>query len=63
MATVVLATGEFLELARESARNEGIADARIVSVAHPIGGEPREALAEKADIALETVLALDDSSD
>ncbi len=63
MATVVLATGEFLELAQESARNEGIADARIVSVTHPIGGEPHAALAEKADTALESVLALDDSSD
>lgn len=63
MPTVVLATHEFDELARECARNEGIAEARIVTVRHPIGGASPEALHEKAAAALDAVLALADPAD
>ena len=59
----MLATTEFEELARESAHNEGIAPARVITVTHPIGGASDAALADKAEAALEAVLALSDASD
>ena len=54
----MLATDAFHPLAVESARNEGIEHARILTVPHPIGGETERALYAKADHALEALLAL-----
>ena len=58
MPTVVLTTDAFASLARESACREGIEDARIVTLSHPIGGEPERALLAKADRALDALLAI-----
>ncbi|MBW2232190.1 MAG: hypothetical protein JRH17_17540 [Deltaproteobacteria bacterium] len=55
---MVLTTDAFALLARESARNEGIEEARILTLSHPIGGESEEALFAKADQALDALLAL-----
>ncbi len=55
---MVLTTDEFELLARESARNEGIEHARILTLSHPIGGESEETLFAKADHALDALLAL-----
>jgi len=54
---VVVATKEFEELARRSAEQNGLADARIVSVAHPVGGIHFEELDRRADAALEDIVA------
>jgi hypothetical protein len=55
---VVLTTDAFALLTRESARNEGIEEARILTLSHPIGGESEEVLFAKADHALDALLAL-----
>jgi hypothetical protein len=55
---VVIATDEFAGLAREAARAQGIPDARIATVAHPIGGISDEALTGRAEAAIDGVLAL-----
>jgi hypothetical protein len=55
---VVVATEEFMALAREAARDRGLPDARIVAVAHPVGGVGESALRERADHAADAVLAL-----
>ena len=55
---MVLTTDAFQLLARESARNEGIEHARILTLSHPIGGESKENLFAKADSALDALLAL-----
>jgi hypothetical protein len=54
----VVATEEFANLAREAARSQGLPAARIATVAHPIGGASDESLREKADAAVDAVLAL-----
>ena len=55
---MVLTTNAFQLLARESARNEGIEHARILTLSHPIGGESEENLFAKADSALDALMAL-----
>ena len=55
---MVLTTDAFQLLSRESARNEGIEHARILTLSHPIGGESEESLFAKADHALDALLAL-----
>ena len=55
---MVLTTDAFQRLSRESARNEGIEHARILTLSHPIGGESEESLFAKADHALDALLAL-----
>ena len=55
---MVLATHEFADLARHSARDSGLPDARIVTVAHPVGGIPREQLLRRADESVDAILAL-----
>jgi hypothetical protein len=56
--TVVVATAKFQELARQSGEQNGLADARIVAVAHPVGGTRAEELDQRADAALEEIVAL-----
>lgn len=58
MPTVVLATTEFAELARDAARALGLPEARIVEVAHPVGGVPDAELRDRGRATVEELLAL-----
>jgi len=53
-----LATDAFHSLAVQSACNEGILGARILTVSHPVGGETEHGLHSKAEHALDALLAL-----
>jgi hypothetical protein len=53
---VVVATEKFADLARQSAAQSGIDGARIVVVAHPIGGVAKDALEQRGDGATEDVI-------
>ena len=55
---MVVTTPHFAGLAREEASAQGLADARIAVVPHPIGGTPRTLLLERADAALDEIVAL-----
>lgn len=55
---MLIATSEFAPLAREAARSQGLPEARIATVAHPIGGVSDEALRSRADAAVDVVLGL-----
>ncbi len=54
---MVVATAEFLDLAKQSAEQNGFSDARIVAVRHPVGGVRGEELDQRADAALEEIVA------
>ena len=54
--TVVVATDKFSHLARQSALQSGLADARIVTVEHPIGGVAADELGRRGDAATEDVM-------
>ena len=54
---MVVATEKFAELARRAADQSGLPDARIVTVAHPIGGVKPELLVGRADAAVEEVMS------
>lgn len=53
---MVVATERFHELARQSAEREGLPDARMVVVAHPVGGVSREELESRADAVTADVI-------
>ena len=55
---MVVATEQFAGLAREEASAQGLADARIALVPHPIGGTDRARLLERADAAVDEIVAL-----
>jgi hypothetical protein len=55
---VVVATRHFAGLAREEASAQGLADARIAVVPHPIGATERTLLLERADAAVDEIVAL-----
>ena len=55
---MVVATEPFARLAGEEARAQGLADARIAVVPHPIGGTTRTLLLERADAAVDGIVAL-----
>lgn len=55
---MVVATEHFAALAREEARAQGLAGARIAVVPHPIGGTSRTLLLERADAALGELVGL-----
>jgi hypothetical protein len=55
---IVIATEEFVSLARTTAHDQGLPDARIVSVMHPIGGISDGALRVRAETAIDAVLGL-----
>jgi len=55
---VVVATRDFESLAREEARAQGLLDARIAVVPHPIGGVSADALRARADAVVDEVLDL-----
>ncbi len=54
---MVIATQKFEQLARQSAAQLGLPDARIVVVAHPIGGVSKDDLGRRADAATEDVMS------
>jgi hypothetical protein len=56
--TVVVATESFAALAREEARAQGLAGARIAVVPHPLGGVPRAELRRRGDAAVDQIIAL-----
>ena len=53
---MVIATEKFSQLARQSAVQSGLPDARIAIVAHPIGGVPKAELERRGDAASEDVM-------
>ena len=55
---MLIATDEFAALARDAGRAQGLPDARIATVTHPIGGIPADALRGRAESAVDTVLEL-----
>ena len=55
---MVVATAAFAELARQEAAAQGIPDARIAVVPHPIGGVAEARLLERADAAVDEIVAL-----
>ena len=55
---MVVATAEFAALARGEAAAQGIAEARIAVVPHPIGGVAEARLLERADAAVDEIVAL-----
>ena len=54
----MVATTEFAALARDAAQAQGLAEARIATVAHPIGGIDEAALLARAEKLADAVLAL-----
>ena len=54
---MVITTEKFADLARQSAERSGIADARLVSVAHPVGGVTDNELTRRAHAAVEEVMS------
>ena len=55
---MVVATSEFAGLARSEAAAQGLADARIAVVPHPIGGVSDDVLLQRADAAVGAIVAL-----
>jgi len=55
---VLVATESFADLAREEALAQGIPDARIAVVPHPIGGVRAHELRRRADAAVDSLVAL-----
>ncbi len=53
---MVVATEKFVDLARLAADQSGLCGARIVTVAHPVGGVEREELERRADRAVEEIM-------
>ena len=56
--TVLVATGELRLLADQTAADLGLANLRIVSVAHPTGEDAEEAILTRADAVVDEVLGL-----
>jgi len=55
--TVLLATQPFLPMATGAATARDLPDARIVAVAHPLGGIDEDAVATRAETVINAVLA------
>ncbi len=51
----MLATNEFVSLAKAQARSMGYPDLRLVIVKHPLGGVPEEKALEKSAEAVEQI--------
>ena len=54
----MVATAAFAELARQEAGAQGLPEARIAVVPHPIGGVAEVSLLERADAAVDEIVAL-----
>ena len=55
---MVVATESFAGLAREEALAQGLADARIAVVPHPLGGVRAGELRRRADVVVDEIIAL-----
>lgn len=55
---MVLTTDAFLALSETSAETQGVPDARIAVVAHPIGATPETELAQRAEGIVDKSIAL-----
>ena len=55
--TITLATADFLELARATARAKGVPDLAIASIPHPIGGIVEQEIRSKARSSIEEIVA------
>ncbi len=51
-----MATERFEELARQSGAQSGLAGARIVAIAHPVGGVAKDELRRRADAVADDVI-------
>jgi len=58
VATVLVATTSFAALARQVAAADGLPDARIAVVDHPLGGIGEADVVARAERAVDVVLAL-----
>ncbi len=56
--TVLIATERFVDLARLAAQGQGLAEARVAIVPHPIGGTSQEQLELWARRATDQLVAL-----
>ena len=54
---MVLATDKFADLARHSAVEAGLPNARIVILDHPIGGVASEELGRRAEQAVDEIMS------
>jgi len=54
----VVATESFAALAREEALAQGLSEARVAVVPHPIGGTRAAELRRRADAAVDSIVAL-----
>jgi len=52
----VVATDKFADLARQSGEQAGLEGARIVAIAHPVGGVAKDELRRRADAVIEDVM-------
>ncbi len=53
---MVIATDRFADLARQAAEQSGLPLARIVQVAHPIGGAKKAELNRRGEAAVEDII-------
>ncbi len=58
MPTVVIASADFEEFSLTSAQTLGLAEARILTVPHPIGGVPNDVLRQRAEDRVELVMSM-----
>lgn len=58
LPTVVIASEDFEELAHSSAQALGLPEARILTIAHPIGGVPDGILRQRAESSVEQLMSL-----
>lgn len=58
MPTVVIASEHFEELAHNAAQALGLPEARVFTVAHPIGGVAEDILRQRAEAGARTIMAL-----
>jgi hypothetical protein len=53
---VTVCTEAFMGLAREESRTLGMPGLPLAIIKHPLGGEPKDAISERARIALDQVI-------
>ena len=58
MPTVVIASDDFQQLAQNAAQALGLPEARIFTVAHPIGGVADDLLRQRAEAGTQTIMSL-----
>jgi hypothetical protein len=58
LPTVVIASEDFESLAHSAAQALGLPEARVLTVAHPIGGIADEILRQRAESSVEQLMSL-----